>query len=231
MIDKAFLQRLFHACHAGIRDFRHEEKLRAVYRRFADLTMIPESTYLDNLKLVEPYRETNGCVVECGVWRGGMIGGMASLLGPQRSYVLCDSFEGLPKAQEIDGQSAAEWQSRTDAPDYFDNCSAPRACAEEAMNRAGCARVSILQGWFNETLPGYRAPAPIDVLRLDGDWYESTLVCLQSLFDQVRPGGIIILDDYHHWDGCTRALHDYLSRKSAPERIQSLGNICFLYKR
>jgi len=55
-------------------------------------------------------------------------------------------------------------------------------------------------------------------------------VCLKSLFAGVAPGGLIILDDYHTWDGCSRALHDYLSRQAAVERIHSLGNICYLHK-
>jgi O-methyltransferase len=193
--------------------------------------MIPKHTYLANLELIEPYKESGGCVVECGVWRGGMIGGMANLLGPQRDYVLCDSFQGLPKAQTVDGETALEWQKCTEAPDYFDNCAAPQHFAEEAMSRSGCERVIFLKGWFDETLPTYRSPVGIDVLRLDGDWYESTMTCLDALFDQVRPGGIIILDDYHQWDGCSRALHDFLSRRSAPERIHSLGRVCYLYKR
>ena len=39
--------------------------------------MIPESIYKDNLVLAERVRNIPGCVVECGVWRGGMIAGIA----------------------------------------------------------------------------------------------------------------------------------------------------------
>ena len=58
----------------------------------------------------------------------------------------------------------------------------------------------------------------------------STKTCLTNLFDRVAPGGIIILDDYFTWDGCSRALHDFLSERSAAERLRSLGDICYLQK-
>jgi hypothetical protein len=88
----------------------------------------------------------------------------------------------------------------------------------------------LIGGWFNETLPEFTPPSPIALLRLDADWYESTIVCLEHLYQHVAPGGITILDDYYLFDGCSRALHDYLSRTSATERIESLNGFCYLVK-
>ncbi|MEO8414423.1 MAG: TylF/MycF/NovP-related O-methyltransferase [Ginsengibacter sp.] len=64
----------------------------------------------------------------------------------------------------------------------------------------------------------------IAVLRLDGDWYESTMSCLKFLFPKVVPGGMIIIDDCHIWEGCTKAVHDYLSNFERPERICQFEN-------
>jgi hypothetical protein len=55
---------------------------------------------------------------------------------------------------------------------------------------------------------------PIGVLRLDGDWYESTKCCLDQLFDQVVPGGYIIIDDYGHWEGCRHAVDEFLAHRN-----------------
>lgn len=193
--------------------------------------MIPRSEYLNNLSLAERVRSLPGCVVECGVWRGGMSAGIGMVMGPDRDYFLFDSFEGLPPAREIDGKAAIEWQNDKDSPDYRDNCAADMAFAEQAMRRAGIQSFHLKKGWFDKTLPVFQPPASIAMLRLDGDWYDSTMVCLTHLFDFVTPGGLILLDDYHTWDGCSRALHDFLSRRSATERIQSLGGVCFLEKK
>jgi hypothetical protein len=194
--------------------------------------MVHPQWYVDNMRLAERVRkaELQGCVVECGVWRGGMIAGLATLLGADRDYFLFDSFEGLPPAKQVDGKNALCWQANTGAAEYFDNCTASPEFAGEAMRIAGARSFSLLKGWFNETLPKFKPPSPIALLRLDGDWYESTMVCLVHLFDEVAPGGIVILDDYYTWDGCSRALHDFLSKRSAVERVRSLGNVCFLEK-
>jgi O-methyltransferase len=202
----------------------------ATFERFSEFTMIPRETYLANLDLASQAREIPGCVVECGVWRGGMSAGMASVLGPDRKYFLFDSFEGLPPAQAVDGPAAIAWQSNPSGLRYYDNCSAPPDAARRAMQLGGAKSFELVKGWFNATIPNFALPEPIALLRLDGDWYESTMTCLEHLFPKVAPQGIIILDDYYSWDGCSRALHDYLSKTQATERIASFHGGCFLRK-
>jgi O-methyltransferase len=205
-------------------------KYLRIYKQFRDFTMIPPSAYVINLEVAESVNHLPGCIVECGVWRGGMVAGMAKLLGPQRAYVLCDSFEGLPDALPIDGPAALEWQRNTTSPGYHDNCSADESYARAAMTKAGVPNAIILKGWFENTLPEFAPPGPIAILRLDGDWYESTTTCLENLFCHVIPGGVILIDDYYTWDGCARAVHDYLSRHRRPERITNRRGVCFIQK-
>ena len=51
------------------------------------------------------------------------------------------------------------------------------------------------------------------MLRLDTDFYESTKVELEHLYPKIEKGGIIIIDDYGHWNGCKKAVDDYFSNK------------------
>ena len=46
-------------------------------------------------------------------------------------------------------------------------------------------------------------------MRLDTDWYESSKVELEQLYNNVVPGGLIIFDDYYYWDGQRRAVDEY----------------------
>jgi O-methyltransferase len=205
-------------------------RMRKIYRQVKDYTMISEQLFCANLTLADRVRNVSGCIVECGVWRGGMSAGMCCLLGNEREYYLFDSFEGLPPAQPVDGPAALQWQKDTGSPNYFDNCAAPREFAQCVMDRVGAKRYKLCPGFFDKTLPMFQ-PGPIALLRLDADWYESTMLCLQHLFDHVTENGLIILDDYYTWDGCSRALHDFLSQKKATERIYSFNNtICYLVK-
>ena len=174
--------------------------------------MIHEAMFVDNLELCGKLGTTPGCVVECGVWRGGMIAGMVQVLGANREYFLFDSFEGLPPAREdLDGASAVAWQSDTKSAAYYNNCSAGEEEAAAAMRLSGASSFSLIKGWFNDTVPGFTPPCKIAVLRLDGDWYDSTRVCLENLYPHVAAGGLVIVDDYYTWDGCARALNEFVS--------------------
>jgi len=213
---------------------RHElrsRRYRGMHRRLSEFTMTTADAYVDNMMLVEHVKDVPGCVVECGVWRGGMTAGMAMVLGSHRDYFLFDSFEGLPPAKEIDGEAALKWQSDKNSPQYYDNCRAEEDYARRAMELSGASSFKLIKGWFNETLPGFKPPGPIALLRIDADWYESTMTCFEALYDSVVVGGMILLDDYHTWDGCSRAVHEFLSRRSAVERIRNQGEVGYLRKR
>lgn len=207
-------------------------KYRSIYKKFKDFTMIPQSIFCANINLCENYSSISGSVVECGTWKGGMIGGIAYLLGPDRDYFLFDSFEGLPPAKEIDGESAIKWQANKTSPGYFDNCMASEQSAHDAMKISGASRVSIIKGWFNETLSKTPIEDEIAILRMDADWYDSTIEILNVLFPKVKSGGIIIIDDYYTWDGCSRAVHDYLSINKREEKIFTYRfGVCYIVKK
>lgn len=207
-----------------------EKHYRSLYKKYASYTMIPENYYEVNLKVAEKALKVTGEVVECGVWRGGMIAGIAELLGKERQYYLFDSFEGLPEPKEVDGEAAINWQKNTEGELYYDNCKAEIEFAEHAMKMAG-APFQCVKGWFDQTVSGYSG-GTIALLRLDGDWYDSTMVCLKNLFPKVATGGVIIIDDYYTWDGCSRAVHDYLSEMKSISRINSgAGKVAYIIKK
>jgi len=191
--------------------------------------MISKPKYCANLEIAERFFDVPGAVVECGTWRGGMIGGISSLLGQDKGFYLFDSFEGLPPATEKDGEKAKDYQNDADADNFYDNCTASEEDAKKAMKMAGF-NASINKGWFNKTLPNYKIDGGISILRMDADWYDSTMDILNNLFDQVNPGGVIIIDDYYYWEGCSKAVHDFLSQNSRTETINQHKDVCFIKK-
>ena len=193
---------------------------RGIYRKYRAYTQIHEAMYVDNLELCAKFEAMRGCVVECGVWRGGMSAGMAEVLGADRQYFLFDSFEGLPPAREdVDGAAAIAWQSNTTSPTYRNNNTAAEEEAAAAMKLSGTPSFSLVKGWFNETLPRFAPPCDIAVLRLDGDWYDSTRASLENLYPHVAPGGIVIVDDYYNWDGCARAVNEFIASIASPNAV------------
>ena len=202
-----------------------------MYQKYRDFTMVPEATFVSNLELASNYKHVFGDFVECGVWRGGMAAAIAELVGKDKTVHLFDSFEGLPEAQEIDGSAAIQWQNNKTSDDYYDNCTADESFAVKAMTMAGNVNYKLYKGWFNETLDGYPG-APISILRLDGDWYESIKICLEKLFPFVSEGGLVILDDYYTWDGCSKAVHEYLGSSGTASRILQWNNgVAYIVKK
>jgi O-methyltransferase len=205
-----------------------------VYRKYRALTMVRPREYVDSMLLARSYAERiEGDIVECGTWRGGVACGLIEVTGGNREYHFFDSFEGLPKATEKDGESAIAYQADTASPKYFDNCAADEAAFRDAIApMAAPERLHVYRGWFSDTMKLFPRDRRIAVLRLDGDWFDSTLQCLEGLYDRVTPGGVIIVDDYYAWDGCARAVHHFLAARSLPDRIHqsALGRVAYLVK-
>lgn len=145
-----------------------------VQLKLSDLTMVRRKVFIDNVLLARRGGYVEGDLVECGTWRGGMSAAMAWAV-PGRHSVLFDSFEGLPDPKPVDGPSAIHWSR--EVRDH-DNCGAEEAWAVQAMERVRQLDFEIIKGWFEDTVPVWaKQQRPISVLRLDGDWYESTILC------------------------------------------------------
>lgn len=200
----------------------------AAARKYRSHTMLSPARAIDNLLIAMRETPPDGDVVECGVWRGGMIRALADVLGPEREYHLFDSFEGLPPAQEIDGEGALAYQRDRSSAYYLDNCKADESYARSLFG-GGDRTAAFHRGWFSDTIPDFRPARPIALLRLDADWYDSTLTCLRGLTPHLAPGALIVVDDYYAWDGCARAVHQYLSERDSSARInKSLLGTCYI---
>ena len=124
-----------------------------------------------------------------------------------------------------------KWQKDTTSPIYFNNCATEMKFSVEAMKLSGVNQYEIVKGWFEKTLPNFRPSRPIAILRLDADWYDSTMQCLDNLYPFITKGGVIIIDDYYTWDGCRKAVYDFLSKNKLADKIfSSEHGVCYIVK-
>jgi O-methyltransferase len=188
-------------------------------------------------------REIPGAFAECGVWRGGsvlaMILTLEALGTSDRDIYLYDTFEGMTAPTEHDvspieppaletwrraeGESERPWSQLFD-PETF-NEEAVRAILVETGYPP--ERLHLVAGPVEETLPGH-APESLALLRLDTDWYESTRHELVHLYPRLRDGGVLIIDDYGHWEGARRAVDEYFAEQGQQplmSRIDYTGRI------
>lgn len=156
-----------------------------------------------------------GDLVECGVWRGGAAIMMKAVLdfnGADRMVWLADSFEGLP-APSVPQDKGYDFSGMP----YL---SAGEQSVRENFQRFGFLdeKVRMLPGWFKDSLP----TAPIEriaILRADADLYESTMDILNNLYAKVSRGGFVIIDDYHGWEPCRRAVTEFRASRSISSPI------------
>jgi hypothetical protein len=180
----------------------------------------------------------SGAIVECGVWRGGSMMAVARTLlcegHTDRDLYLFDTFEGMTSPSEKDvsiaGERASELMASSvrNEEDLF-YCYAPLDTVRNALNATGYPpdRMHFVPGRVEQTIPD-RAPASIALLRLDTDWYDSTKHELEHLFPRLSVGGVLIIDDYGHWQGARKAVDEYLEQQGVTlllNRIDYTGRI------
>lgn len=180
-----------------------------------------------------------GDFVECGVWRGGSAGLMGLVLksrGETRTLHLFDSFEGLPEPTIEDGAGAAEYSGgrASGALQSVNQCRAGVQEVQDLLIDQLDLEEKFIQlhiGWFQDTVPR-TAPMidSISVLRLDGDWYESTRICLEFLYPLISSGGVVILDDFYCWQGCAKATEEFRSKFGINSPIHRIDNDAAFWK-
>ena len=160
-----------------------------------------------------------GDFVECGVWKGGSSAAIARTLNylgkSDRILWMYDTFEGMssPTDSDVDfnGQTAVRLLNEQDiAQPASIWCRSPLDEVKQTMLDTGYRQQNIrfVAGKVEDTL-SQSAPENIALLRLDTDWYESTRYELEVLFPLLSDGGVLIVDDYGHWQGCRKAVDEY----------------------
>jgi hypothetical protein len=200
---------------------------------WADFTDEQRALYAD----VQPYTQTSrervvtladavqyivrrgipGDFVECGVWLGGSAMVIAKTLlavgADDRRIWLYDTFGAMPQPGQADLEVNRDFTGRLppkrtlQAPHgrYL-----PRV--RENMQSTGYPPelVTYVCGMVEETIPE-TMPAAIALLRLDTDWYSSVAHELEHLYPLVSPAGVLIVDDYGHFQGARKAVDEYFA--------------------
>ncbi len=163
-----------------------------------------------------------GDYIECGVFAGAQAAVMAHVLkgfGVKGRHVLFfDSFEGIPHAgnrdtNNIGGKIFDYEQDGTLKTTGIASCSLDQVIKNLGKWEVPLASLAFHKGWFQNTVPAARdeiAKTGIAILRLDGDLYDSTMVCMENLFPLLNPGGYLIIDDWY-LDGAREAVKEYMA--------------------
>lgn len=203
------------------------------------------------------FKDIEGCYVECGCAAGAQIIAMASAAKDKKIFAF-DSFDGIPLPSNRDDQmpgiailTKAEQKALPDAgkqalvssgatvvtlENFYGHLAEAFGNNLETYDSfppiyyAGpqTRNVFAVKGWFEHTIPSFNT-GQIALLRLDGDLYYSTWVCLEHLFPKVISGGCVIIDDIE-LPGCKAAVDEYFSLIGYQPDYKYVSNICYFFK-
>jgi len=169
----------------------------------------------DIISLVER-NKIPGVLIECGVAEGGTAAMLAlankELGANVREKWFFDSYEGLPEPTEedyINGKAGGFIR-----PLPKGSCLGTLEQVGDLMfNTLNMSEdeVHLIKGWFQDTVPANKDKVgdAIAVLRLDGDWYESTKIPLDNFHEKLCKGSVVIIDDYGTCYGAERATNEF----------------------
>jgi O-methyltransferase len=203
------------------------------------VTMLPQ-VRLENIRFCIGQILSDGVpgdLIETGVWRGGgcifMRGCLKALGHPERVVWVADSFEGLPEPDVNRNKERDFYHSPVMQKAYQ-----KMAAGEEEVRRNFIAyglldeNVRFLKGWFKNTLRS-AAIEKLALIRLDGDFYESTTDALNGLYDKLAPGGFVIIDDYGEdvWTDCRAAVDEFRAAHRVFEPLVHVDSKCSYWRK
>lgn len=199
-----------------------------------------KQTLLHTQEMAVKFMHEKGVFVECGTAAGAQVIAMRAG-APDKIIHVFDSFQGIPSPSNRDDQMPGirflTDEERKVLPDPGKQelvTTGATAVSVEGFKEhlinsgVGLDNIIIHEGWFEETV-AKSDTGPIAILRLDGDLYNSTFVCLQHLFERIITGGCVIIDD---WEllGCRAACDEYFSRINYEPDYKFISNIAYFYK-
>lgn len=193
-----------------------------IYNEVKPYTMTTMERCYALYKAVEYIVKNNieGDFVECGVWRGGssmvilktlMLHGVKN-----RKLYMYDTYEGMSEPTALDGKEAnKEWKAAVVSDETNNWCLSKIDEVRANMQSTGydINLIELVKGKVEDTIPGV-LPGKLALLRLDTDWYESTRHELLHLFPLLVQNGVLVIDDYGHWEGARKAVDEYFSGNS-----------------
>ena len=184
-----------------------------------------------------------GVLVECGVDSGAFEEIWINELiknNTVRDIYLYDTFTGLTEPGENDYTCKDavlfnmskenvhnEWKSKIINETTNNWCYTPLEIVKNRLNSKGYPenKLHYIVGDVMETLKNKNnIPEKIAVLRLDTDWYESSKYELEQMYNNVVCGGVIIFDDYYHWEGQRKATDDFFKKINMNYHFININN-------
>jgi hypothetical protein len=178
-----------------------------------------------------------GDIIECGTSRCGTTAIMSNLLkkhGSEKHIYACDSFGGFIK-QELQKEQALGWSPATESADHAFTKNSYEYVSSK-MNALGCSNVTLVKGFFQDTLPNLVENKSFSFAFIDCDLADSMLFAMEQIWPKLSSGGVMLCDDYKGDDtqGVYVAVSEFLEKYNgeiaAHRPKTSTGKIYYINK-
>lgn len=216
-----------------------EPEFKDIFLKSKDYTMTSPERMYSLYKSTEYVINNNipGDIVECGVWRGGssMVCAltMIKMQSTDKKIYMYDTYSGMsePTEKDVDFEgnpSINKWKKmERDEHNKWDYASLKEVKNNMRKTNYPDEKIIYIKGKVENTIPE-KIPEKISILRLDTDWYESTYHELIHLFPRLSKNGVLIIDDYGHWQGSKEAVDNYIEENKVKillNRVDYTGRI------
>lgn len=187
----------------GIAHWRQDPAFVELYNEVSEHTLLSPHHLFSLWQLAQATNSIPGSVAEVGVFRGGS----ARLLARscrQRRVFLFDTFEGIPYHSSVDVHRMGDFRNTS-----------LRQVSDLMLD---CPNAVIRPGVFPHSA-GDMPEEAFSLVHIDVDVHEAVVACLEFFYDKLRPGGVLVLDDYGYWScpGVRLAVRDFFAdRPEAP---------------
>jgi O-methyltransferase len=224
---------------AGMRD--SDPCFNEIYEKCRPFTMTSVERLYALYKCVEYIISANleGDFAETGVWRGGSCMLIAETLlalgSSSRRIFLFDTFTGHPRPdaeKDVDiwgNRAIDEWQRITgEGKHAWGYVSLEEVQANLALTGYPTSKLIFVEGMVEETVRHILSMDKLALLRLDTDWHDSTKASLEYLYPRLVSGGVLIIDDYGHYEGQRLAVDAYLKASGESILLNRIDYSCRL---
>lgn len=174
---------------------------------------------------LEQTKELDFPIAECGIGSGYSMAYMLSYLvrsRDSRAYMGFDTFEGFPFINEEDLVDLPEHRKKISVVGHYKEYGISHH--EKILNKLNVnERAKLHKGLFSDTIPMLADDVRFSFVFMDCDLYQSYISCLETMYDRVVTGGIILFDEYEHtvdWPGARKAIDEFFADK--PETVEPL---------
>lgn len=186
------------------------------YKKFVDspdvhsMCDIKEVDQMEHLVKDVIRRRVKGSIVETGSWRCGLMKYAKAMLSTyddsNRHIYMFDTFDHFPRPT----QNQKDQAIHPIVEFLFENMQ-PLDQIKASFKELDLldSNVHFIQGLFEDTIPKTDV-GKIAILRLDSDYYESTMLVLKHYYKNIVPGGWLVCDDYNNpFLGAQAAIVDF----------------------